>query len=163
MEYHDLPQPEDLSKKEKEDAMGAYMMMFAAIAVGLPLPIINLIAAIIYYFVNRSVSRFVHFHAYQALISSLPLTLMNASGLFWALRILFYDDWYATDYFYGYIGMLFIANILYYIFGIIAAVKAYKGRMFYYWVFGKLAYHKAFKNTGEESYSKKPGNLPPSM
>ena len=37
----------------KEDAMGAYFMMFATAAMGLPLPILNLVAAIIYYYVNR--------------------------------------------------------------------------------------------------------------
>ena len=46
--YHPLPQPHELSEREKEDAMGAYLMMFAAVGAGLPLPVINLIAAIIY-------------------------------------------------------------------------------------------------------------------
>ncbi|MCH8330385.1 MAG: hypothetical protein IH946_03240, partial [Bacteroidetes bacterium] len=50
--YHPLPQPDDIPTREREDAMGAYLMMFAAVAAGLPLPIINLIAAIIYYYVN---------------------------------------------------------------------------------------------------------------
>jgi hypothetical protein len=51
--YHPVPQPEELSNKEKDDAMGGYLMMFAALAVGLPLPIINLIASIIYYYTNK--------------------------------------------------------------------------------------------------------------
>lgn len=51
--YVKLPQPQDLSEREKEDAMGAYLMMFAALATSLPLPIINLIAAIVYYYINR--------------------------------------------------------------------------------------------------------------
>ena len=50
--YVKLPQPQDLSEREKEDAMGAYLMMFAALATSLPLPIINLIAAIVYYYIN---------------------------------------------------------------------------------------------------------------
>jgi hypothetical protein len=58
--YHPLPQPDDISIREKEDAMGAYLMMFAAHAIGLPLPIISLVAAIIYLYLNRKTSRFVH-------------------------------------------------------------------------------------------------------
>jgi len=50
--YVKLPQPHELSEREKEDAMGAYLMMFAALATSLPLPIINLIAATVYYYVN---------------------------------------------------------------------------------------------------------------
>jgi len=63
MEFYPLPQPGEIPEREKEDAMGAYLMMFAAVAIGLPLPVINLIAAIIYYYVNRKKSRFIHFHA----------------------------------------------------------------------------------------------------
>ena len=59
--YIEIPQPDALGEREKEDAMGAYFMMFAALASSLPLPIINLIAAIVYYYINRKKSRFVHF------------------------------------------------------------------------------------------------------
>ena len=52
-EFVDLPQPDQLAEREKEDGMGAYLMIFAAFAVGLPLPVVNLIAALIYYFINK--------------------------------------------------------------------------------------------------------------
>ncbi|MEX2597058.1 MAG: hypothetical protein WEC59_09050, partial [Salibacteraceae bacterium] len=64
--YYPLPQPDEIPDHEREDAMGAYLMMFAAVASALPLPVINLIAAIIYYYVNRRKSRFVHFHSLQS-------------------------------------------------------------------------------------------------
>lgn len=67
--YMKLPQPHELSEREKEDARGAYLMMFAALATTLPLPIINLIAAIVYYYVNRKKGRFIHFHCLQSLLS----------------------------------------------------------------------------------------------
>src|SRR5438477_6013265 len=94
-EYYPLEQPDELTTREKEDAMGAYLMMFAAIGAGLPLPIINLIAAVIYYFINKSASRFVRFHSYQALIATIPTTLINAGAMFWIIRILFFD-WHAN-------------------------------------------------------------------
>ena len=75
-EFVELPQPDQLSSREKEDGMGAYLMMFAAFAVGLPLPVVNLIAALIYYSINRKKGRFVHFHCLQSFLSQIPTTLL---------------------------------------------------------------------------------------
>ena len=161
-EYLPVPQPDDISVREKEDAMGAYLMMFAALGAGLPLPIINLIASIIYFYVNKSKSRFVLFHSFQALLSQIPLTICNAIALFWGLKIAFSESWYFTDNFKGYLIMLIIANIIYFIFGIIAAIKARKGRMYYYWIFGKIAYAHAF-SAGNSPGEIQAVNLPPRM
>tara|TARA_B110000971_G_scaffold40507_1_gene39694 strand:- start:557 stop:835 length:279 start_codon:yes stop_codon:yes gene_type:complete len=51
--YIPLPQTEELTSREKEDSIGAYLIMFAAFAVSIPLPIVNSIAAIIYFYINR--------------------------------------------------------------------------------------------------------------
>src|SRR6185503_9229661 len=99
MEFYPLPQPEEIAEREKEDAMGAYLMMFAAVAVGLPLPVINLIAAIIYYFVNRKKSRFIHFHSLQALLSQIPTTIINWGGVIWGVGIFFKEDWVINEEF----------------------------------------------------------------
>ncbi|SHJ50687.1 Uncharacterized membrane protein [Reichenbachiella agariperforans] len=153
MEYHELEQPDNLSKKEKEDAMGAYLMMFAAMGAGLPLPIINLIAAVIYYFVQQKNSRFVKFHSMQSLFSQLPTTLINAGALYWTLQIFFFKDLEISDPYIGYLIMAGILNILYFIFSIIGAVKARKGHMYYFLFFGKLCYHQVYKitNTSENN------------
>lgn len=148
--YHPLPQPDEIPIREREDAMGAYLMMFAAIGAGLPLPIVNLIAAIIYYYLNKAKSRFVHFHSLQALLSQAPTTLMNAALLFWTLSRIFYQDCGFKDCPYweeyvGYIWVVVIANILYFVFSIIAAIRARKGRMYYLVFFGKLSYHYVFQ------------------
>lgn len=145
--YHPVPQPEEISQKERDDAMGSYMMMFAALAVGLPLPILNLIASIIYYFTNRHVSRFVKFHCLQGLISQIPLTIINGTAVFWGIRIIASEDptWSLNIYFKAYAGLVLFANLIYLIMGIVAAVKAYKGRMFYFWGFGALSYHQVFR------------------
>jgi len=158
--YHSLPQPEEIPTREKEDAMGAYLMMFAALGAGLPLPIINLIAAVIYYFVNKSNSRFVTFHSYQAMISQFPTSIMNAVMVFWGLRIAFTDSWALNEYYIGFVITTIVANLVYIIFSIIGAVKARKGKMYYFMFFGQLAYHKAF--AVRESDIKQPSvNLPP--
>jgi len=144
MAYHDLPQPDELTKREKEDAMGAYLMMFAGIAAGLPLPILNLLASVIYYFVNKNKSRFVKFHALQSLWSQLPTTFMNAILLFWTLQILVFENFEWSNIYIGYLSAVVIANMLYFIFSIVGAVQARKGRMYYFIFFGKLSYHQAF-------------------
>ena len=60
-----IPQPDQITQSEKDSAMGAYMMMFVTWAIGLPLPFLNIIAAIIYHFMNKKESRFVAFHSFQ--------------------------------------------------------------------------------------------------
>ncbi|MEO9870813.1 DUF4870 domain-containing protein [Ekhidna sp.] len=157
-QYHPIPQPSELSDREKDDAMGSYLMMFASIAVGLPLPIINLIAAVVYYFTNRSKGLFVHFHSLQSLISQLPTTVINAIGVFWAVRIYFFD-WDLTDNFRGYVIMAIIFNLAYFAFSILGAVKARKGRMYYFLFFGRLSYEAVFKI--KEIDEGKNQNLPP--
>ena len=158
MEYHPLPQPDEIPVREREDAMGAYLMMFASIGAGLPLPIINLIAAVIYFFVNKKKSRFVHFHSLQSLLSQLPTSLINAGAVFWGLRI-FILEWDFSDSFKGYLWMALVANLIYFVFSIVAAVQARKGRMYYLIFFGRMSYNMAFRIKEEETVTAQ--NLPP--
>lgn len=158
-EYHDVEQVDDISTREREDAMGAYLMMFAALAAGLPLPIINLIAAIIYYYLNKNKSRFVKFHSLQSLYSQIPTTLLNATLVFWTIRILFrggsFDGGdqliagFATvgEFFWGYLYLVIAANLTYILFSIIGAVRARNGRFYYFLFFGKIAYHFAYRKS----------------
>lgn len=154
--YHPVPQPQEIPEREREDAMGAYLMMFAAVAVGLPLPVINLIAAIVYYYVNRRKSRFIHFHSLQSLLSQLPTTFMNWGLLYWIINIWLLHDATADDLFYGYIVIVIVANIIYFTFSIVAAVKARKGRMYYLLFFGKLSYEMVFSKSREFRYEGDP-------
>jgi uncharacterized membrane protein len=142
--FYQLPQPEELTVRECEDAMGAYLMMFAALGAGLPLPIINLIAAIIYYYINKSKSRFVRFHALQSLLSQIPITILNALAVFWTIRNFFEFSQFNQTY-WGYIIMMVIANLLYFAFSIVGAVKARKGRFYYFIFFGRIAYESIYK------------------
>lgn len=167
-QYHPVPQPGDIPIREREDAMGGYLMMFAALAAGLPLPVINLIAAIIYFYVNKAKSRFIKFHAYQSLISQIPTTLINAGLVFWTIRLFFYqshsfDDVFSIgseyEIYWGYLIMVIIANLLYMIFSLVAAFKARKGQFYYFLFFGKMAYHYAYlirSNDDEQVVNKPP-------
>jgi len=159
-EYLAIPQPDEVSIEEREDAMGGYFMMFASLAVGLPLPIINLIAAIIYYGLNKKKSPFVHFHSLQSLISQIPTSLLNAGLVFWFLRIMFYGNQEFDDTFMGYFWTVILANILYFVFSIIAAVRARKGRFFYFVFFGRIAYEMAYIKKDQNDKAA-PVNKPP--
>lgn len=159
MNHHPLPQPDEIPIREKEDAMGAYLMMFAAVAIGLPLPIINLIAAVIYYFVNRKKSRFVHFHSLQALLSQIPTTLINWGLVVWAVWIAV-TDLRLSEEFWSYAILAGVATLFYFIISMIAAYKARQGKMYYFLFFGKIAYDVAFR-VREERATTEPVNKPP--
>jgi len=150
MEYHPLPQPDEIEVRVREDAMGAYLMMFATAALGLPLPVLNLVAAIVYYYVNRSKGRFVNFHTLQSLYSQIPVTILNSIMVIW-LIINLVNEYDFSNMFWGYLVMVGVANIIYLIFSIIGAVKARNGRFFYLLFFGKLAYHQVYRVRQEES------------
>ena len=161
MEYIPLKQPDEISVREKEDAMGAYLMMFASVAAGLPLPIINLIAAVIYFYINKSKSNFVYFHSLQSLYSQFPTSIINAGLVFWSVRIFIFKDWDMTDMYRGYIAMAIVANLIYFIFSLVAAVRARKGRMYYFLFFGKIAYHYAYMVREENLSGGNQVNKPP--
>lgn len=159
-QFHEIPQPEELSLREKEDAMGAYLMMFAALAGGLPLPLLNVVAAIIYYYINKKKSKFVHFHVHQSLWSQMPVSILNAGLIFWTVRIFFFDYDFTREY-KAFLVVLICCNILYITFSLIAAFRARKGRFFYFLFFGKWSYYVAFKKSEVETGMQERLNLPP--
>ncbi len=150
--YYPLPQPHELSEREKEDAMGAYLMMFASLATSLPLPVINLIAAVVYYYVNRKKSRFIHFNCLQSLLSQLPTTLVNWILLYWGLQIFFFENYEINDYFYAYLGFSVLANLIYFVYSIVAAVRARKGVFMYFILFGPYAYQQVYSKKNILNY-----------
>lgn len=142
--YHPIPQPDEISKREREDGMGAYLMMFAGIAAGLPLPILNLLASIIYWAVNKGKGRFVRFHCHQSLWSQLPTTLINAGLVYWTIRNFVVDGMEFSDRYWAYLGVVALTNVLYFIFSLVAAVQARNGKMYYFPFFGRLSYQQVF-------------------
>jgi uncharacterized membrane protein len=140
-----LPQPGDIAQREKDDAMASYLMMFAAWAVGLPLPLVNLVASVVYYAVNRKSSKFVAFHALQSLLSQVPVSLLNAGVVGWGIGLLVKGD--TTQGLWPFLGYVFFAaavNILYLVFSIVALLQANKGRFYYLPFFGRLAFDRHY-------------------
>src|SRR5215510_4101648 len=88
-----------LTEREMESASTAYVLTLMVVMVGLPLPIINLIACIGYYFSIKSKSFFVRFHAMQAMTSQAFIIIMNSVAVTWTLKIIFSDTHYSNIYF----------------------------------------------------------------
>ena len=140
--------------------MGAYLMMFAAWGVGLPLPVLNLVAAVIYFFVNKGRSRFVAFHALQSLLSQIPVTVANLIAVVWAARIIFWDQ-LITNQFWGFVIFAGIINIGYVALSLVALGRARRGRMFYIWVTGRIAYSRYYGPSAVGDEKPSPRNEPP--
>jgi uncharacterized membrane protein len=157
-----IPQPHEITTREREQSLAAYLMMFATAAAGLPLPFLNLVASFAYYYFTRSTSRFVRFHSFQSLISQFPISLMNGAAVFWGFRILFFDASF-SDLYKGYLAVVVLANFVYVVFSLIAAIKAYKGRMFYFLFFGRVAYLRAFDSRLEVREAVSHQNHPPRL
>ena len=162
MNYHPIPQPEEINTRERDDAMGSYFMMFATTAIGLPMPILNLIASVVYYYVNKSKGRFVQFHILQSLYSQIPVTALTTGLFIWTIRNLVGYQVF-TELYWAYLTLTAIVVIIYFIFSIVAAIQSNKGQFYYFLFFGKLAYHVAFKEIEKDNIISTPVNRAPKM
>lgn len=122
---------------ETEKASNAYVMSLFAVAAGLPLPIINLIASFGFYIGNRSSSYFVRWHCMQSLLSQLTLFFMNSFGFWWTMSILFGSQTVSNDYI-AYLLTIIAFNIAEFIGTIYAAVQTRKGGHIQFWFFSDL-------------------------
>jgi hypothetical protein len=122
---------------EAETASNSYLMSLIAIIVGLPLPIINLIATLIFYLGNRKGSYFIRWHCTQALLSQLSMLFINSYGLWWTISIMFTNEIITTNYI-AYMIVAFIFNIIEFITTIYTAIKTRKGIHVEWWFYGSL-------------------------
>ena len=137
-----LPQPEEVSKGERGDATASYLMMFGSSIATLPLPIVNLVAAIVFFLVHRNKSRFVAFHSYQSMLGQIPVSLLNMSVIAWAVYTFFNEgSWVLVG---GYAALVGVVNVVYMVISLIAASKAHKGQVHYMPVFGKHAFERYY-------------------
>jgi uncharacterized Tic20 family protein len=125
------------TEHEAERASNSYLMSLIALMAGLPLPIINLIATLIFYLGNRNTTYFVRWHCTQALLSQLSLLMMNSAGFYWTLSIVFGDNT-VTDNYIGYIITVLLFNIAEFILTIYTAINTRKGIHVKWWFHGEL-------------------------
>lgn len=149
-----LPDPADIPEREREDAMGAYLMMFASLAVGLPLPFIGIVASIVYYAVNRRRSPFVAFHSLQALLAHVPVAAANGLLAIWALVTAIVGRG-------GWIPVLLAAlvvlavNAAYIAVSVVALRRASRGVLWYLPLIGSFAFDRSYGERARERETRK--------
>ena len=125
------------NESETEIASNSYLMSLIAIIVGLPLPIVNLIATFIFYLSNRKSTYFVRWHCTQALLSQLSTLFINSFGFWWTISIIFTDE-IITNKYIAYMLVLFFFNLLEFITTIYTAIRTRKGIHIEWWFYGSL-------------------------
>jgi uncharacterized membrane protein len=125
------------TEHEAEKASNSYLMSLIALMAGLPLPIINLIASIIFYLGNRKGTYFVRWHCTQALLSQLSLLFANSFGFWWTVSIVFSDEKISNDYL-AYVGAIVLFNVIEFITTIYTAIQTRKGIHVEWWFYGDL-------------------------
>ncbi len=122
---------------ECEKASNSYLMSVLALMVGLPLPIVNLIATAIFFFANRRAERFVRWHCTQALLGQIAALIINVAAVYWTLTILL-ESLDVSNGYIAYIIVVVTANLIEFIATIYAAIRTRKGRHVAWYFFGPL-------------------------
>jgi len=125
------------SDHEAEKASNSYLMSLIAIMAGLPLPIINLVATLIFYLGNRKGTHFVRWHCTQAFISQFSLLFINSASFYWTMSIVFGTREISNPYI-AYIITVIIFNLSDFIATVNTAIKTHKGINVQWWFYGPL-------------------------
>jgi len=83
---------------EATQASFSYVASLASIAVGVPLPIVNLLASLIFLLGSRRSSPFVRWHAVQAFLSQMLLFVTNSALVTWTVAVAFSDAELTWEY-----------------------------------------------------------------
>ena len=122
---------------EAERASNSYVMSLIAVMAGLPLPIVNLIATVIFFLGNRRGSYFVRWHCTQALLSQFSLLAINSISFWWTISV-FFQDGEITNAYISYMITVFLFNLAELIATIYTAVETRKGHHISWWFYGDL-------------------------
>jgi len=119
---------------ENEKASQSYLMSVIALMVGLPLPIINLIATFIFYINNKKSSYYIRWHCTQALLSQITVLIMNSCTFYWTLSIIFGDNTITNSYI-AYLITVIVFNLSEFILTVYTAIHTKKGKHieWYFW------------------------------
>lgn len=139
------------TEHETEKASNSYVMSLVGIIAGLPLPIVNLICTLVFYFANKKATAFVKWHCTQALISQFILLIVNNFAFWWSISILFGSATISNQYI-AYLMVLFIFNIFEFVVTIYTAIQTRKGIQIEWWIYGSLTNY-LLKTKDEKSTS----------
>jgi uncharacterized membrane protein len=141
-----------LYEEEAEKASYAYLMTTLIVIIGLPMPIINVIGSVFFYFANRRKTYFVRFHCMQSMLSQLSVVPINLIAVSWTVVIIT-SDYSVTNYYIGYIMTVVAFNIIEFISSIYAAVQVRKRIDVRFWLFGALTERIYKPEKTEEQYA----------
>lgn len=125
------------AEDEAEKASSSYLMSMMAMAVGVALPIVNLIATLIFYLGNRRATYFVRWHCTQALLSQASMVPVNSVGIGWALAILLTDR-VVTNAFIAYVLAALLINAMELVMTIRSAILTRRGQHVSWFFYGPL-------------------------
>jgi uncharacterized Tic20 family protein len=126
------------AEHECEKASNSYIMSLLVVMVGLPLPIINLLATLFFFIANRKSTYFVRWHCTQALLSQLSLFCLNSVGFWWTVTILLRRGEGISNGYIAYLVLVVLFNITEFIMTIRAAIRTRKGVHVSWWFYGPL-------------------------
>jgi uncharacterized membrane protein len=112
-------------------------MSVVAIMAGLPLPIINLIATLLFYFGNRKKSHFIRWHCTQAVLMQLSLFIINSISLSWTMAIIFGPK-HLSNYYFAYLITVVLFNLVDLFVTINIASKIRNGKSSIVWFYTPL-------------------------
>jgi uncharacterized membrane protein len=118
-DYHPLP-------SELEKASNAYLMSLIALMAGMPLPILNLLATLIFFWAQRRGSYFVRWHVMQALLSQFVLLFFNSYLFWWVIDGLMGQRLFGKE-FWWYLGFVLVFNTIEWIATIYTTIMVRKG------------------------------------
>jgi len=120
-----------------EKSSNVYLMSLVGVMAGLPLPILNLLATIIFFIGNKKAQPIVKWHCIQGMISQFVLFIFNSVSFWWTISILFYKEEITNNYL-SYLIFFIILNVVELISTIYTAIKVRKGQHIEWWIYGPL-------------------------
>jgi uncharacterized Tic20 family protein len=126
------------AEHELEKASNSYVMSLVVVVVGLPLPIINLLATLFFFIANRKSTYFVRWHCTQALLSQFSLFCLNSVAFWWTVTIILNRGEGIENPYVAYILLVVLFNLLEFIMTIRAAIRTRKGIHVSWWFYGPL-------------------------
>lgn len=120
-----------------EKSSNVYLMSLVGVMAGLPFPILNLLATIIFFIGNKKAQPIVKWHCIQGMISQFVLFIFNSVSFWWTISILFYKEEITNNYL-SYLIFVIVLNVIELISTIYTAIKVRKGQHIEWWIYGPL-------------------------
>lgn len=127
-----------VTREEAQRASHAYVISLVAVAGGLPLPIVNLVATVIFYLGNKRAPLFVRWHCTQAMTSQILMFVVNAPAFWWTLYLIT-NNYEPTISYIVYMAIAVLINIAEFIVTVYTAITVSKREHVRWLVFGDLS------------------------